>query len=63
MLKIITEALSLEKMFIFCGRICNLETPVPNKRATFSLIKVKSCTALLHVLLARIGTYLKPVLR
>jgi hypothetical protein len=37
--------------------------PVPTKRATVSLIKVKSCNALLRMLLVCICSYLKLVLR
>jgi hypothetical protein len=33
--------------------------PVPTKRATVILIKVKSCNAFLHVLLVCIGSYLQ----
>ena len=35
------------------------ELPVPTMQATVSLIKVKSCNALLRVLLVFIGTFLK----
>jgi hypothetical protein len=37
--------------------------PVPTKWATVSLIKIKSCNALLRMLLVYIGSYLKSVLR
>ena len=37
--------------------------PVPTKRAKISLIKVKSCNALLRMLLVCIGSYLKSFLR
>jgi hypothetical protein len=37
--------------------------PVPTKRATVFLIKVKSCNALLLMLLVCIRAYLKSVLR
>jgi hypothetical protein len=39
------------------------KAPVPTKRATVSLIKVKSYTALLLVLLLCIRSYLKSILR
>jgi hypothetical protein len=39
------------------------ELPVPTKRATFILIKVKSCNVLLHMLLASLGIFQKSVLR
>jgi hypothetical protein len=37
--------------------------PVPRKRATLGLITVKSCSALLHILLVCICSYLKSFLR
>jgi hypothetical protein len=40
-----------------------MKPPVATKRATVSLIKVKSCNTLLRMLLVCIGSYLKSVLR
>ena len=37
--------------------------PVPTKRATLILIKVRSCSTLLHMLLARVRSYLQSVMR
>jgi len=45
--------------FRMTGRITNLETPEPTKRATVSLIKIKSCNALLRMLLVCVGIYLQ----
>jgi len=45
------------------GTALPLPLPVPTERATIILIKVKSCNALLHVLLACIGSCLKSALR
>ena len=39
------------------------KSPVPTKRATFSLIKVISCNAMLHILPACIRIYLTSILR
>ena len=40
-----------------------MKHPVPTKRATVILIKAKSCSALLLVLLVCTGSYLQSVLR
>jgi len=40
-----------------------MKLPVATKRATVSSIKVKSCNALLYMLLVCVGSYLKSVLR
>ena len=45
-------------LFPMTIRISNEETPEPTKRATVSLIKVKSCNALLRMLLVCVGIYL-----
>ena len=37
--------------------------PIPTKRAKFILLKVKSCSALLYMLLVNIPSYLNSVLR
>ena len=64
MLKIIAELLYfVSSLFCVAFRIPNYETHIPTKQTTVSLIKVKSCNTLLHVIQVRICSYLKSVLR
>jgi len=50
-------------LFRVTVRIPSLKLPVPTKRATVILIKVKSCNALLRMLKVCFRSYLKSVLR
>jgi hypothetical protein len=63
-LKIAAELLQLDKLYFVCPieYLIN-KSPVPTKRATISLIKVKSRNSLLRMLLACVRSYIKPVLR
>jgi hypothetical protein len=56
-----SEILLLAKFFISCDLF--KKHPVPTKRGTVGLIKVRSCNALLLMLLLCICSYLKYVLR
>ena len=50
-------------LFRMTIRVFIKKLSVPTKRATINSIKVKSCNALLRMLLVCISTYLKSVLR